>query len=94
MEISGIVWLDDIVVKLQEKHGVEQEEVREVLENRPWFRYIENGHRPGENLYAAFGQTLAGRYLIIFFVLKRNRWALVVSARDMSGVEKRAYDRR
>jgi hypothetical protein len=26
----------------------------------------------GENLYAAYGQTGAGRYLIVFFVLKNQ----------------------
>ena len=29
VRISGIIWLEDIVEKLYEKHGVRQEEVRE-----------------------------------------------------------------
>ncbi len=94
MRIAGIVWLDDVVTKLIEKHNVKQDEVREVLDNEPWFRRMEKGHRAGENLYAAFGQSTAGRYLVVYFVYKANRWALVVSARDMTEAERKAYGRR
>ena len=49
---------------------------------------------PGENLYAALGQTDAGRYLIVFFVYKTTREALLISARDMSKKERRQYEKR
>ena len=94
MRITGLVWLDDIVQKLQQKHGVIQDEVREVFAGRPRFRLVEKGHRPGENVYTASGQTDAGRYLIVFFVYKRNRRALVLSARDMTRAERRKHGRR
>jgi uncharacterized DUF497 family protein len=55
--------------------------------------YISEGHRRGENVYAAMGQTLAGRYLIIFFVLKTDHRALVVSARDMAPAERNRYEK-
>lgn len=48
----------------------------------------------GEDVYAAMGQTDAGRYLIIFFISKPNNRALVVSARDMERKERRQYARR
>jgi uncharacterized DUF497 family protein len=55
---------------------------RELLSARPRFRYVERGHRRGENVYAALGRTRAGRRLIVFFVYKpRTREALVISAR-------------
>ncbi len=47
-------------------------EVVEALKNKPKFRFVENGHVPGENLYAALNQTCAGRYLIVFFVYKKT----------------------
>ena len=94
MKISGLVWLDDIIAKLEDKHSVEQDEVKEVLGNRPWFRFMEKGHRPGENVYAAFGQTDQGRYLVVFFVFKQDRRALVISARDMTHAERKTYERR
>ena len=57
MKIREIVWLEDIVEKLEKKHSVRQDEVIEVLENKPKFRFVEKGHRKGENVYAALGQT-------------------------------------
>lgn len=58
MKINGLIWLEDIVDKLISKHGVEQQEVREVLESQPHIRFVEKGHRAGENVYAAFGQLM------------------------------------
>ena len=57
MKIREIIWLEDIVEKLEKKHSVRQNEVIEILENKPKFRFVEKGHRKGENVYAALGQT-------------------------------------
>jgi len=57
LKIREIIWLEDIVEKLEKKHSVRQNEVIEVLENKPKFRFVEKGHRKGENVYAALGQT-------------------------------------
>ena len=94
MRIEGFIWLEDIVEKLVQKHGVQQQEVREVFANLPQFRFVEKGHRPDENVYAALGQTDAGRYLIVFFVYKKDRRALILSARDMTHAERRKYEQR
>lgn len=94
MKISGIIWLDAIVEKLERKHSVSPAEVVEVLDGHPMFRFVEKGHRQGENLYAALGQSGSGRYLIVFLVHKQNGRALVTSARDMSDRERKAYERR
>ena len=55
MRIEGIIWLEDIVEKLWRKHRVVESEVEGVLQNRPRFRFIEKGRRPGEDVYAAVG---------------------------------------
>ena len=94
MRISGIIWLEDVVEKLHEKHDVRQEEVRETLAHRPSFRRVEKGHRADEDVYSASGQTVAGRYLIVFFVHKRDGRALILSARDMTRNERRRYGRK
>jgi len=94
MDIDDFVWLPDIVEKLIVKHDVTQNETEEVFFNRPHFRFVEAGHRPGEDVYAAGGQTDAGRYLIVFFVHKRAHTALILSARDMDRKERRYYDRK
>lgn len=92
MKIEHIIWLEEIIEKLDRKHNVQQEEVREVLDNDPHFRFVENGHRPDENVYSALGQTDGGRYLIVFFVYKRDKSALILSARDMTQSERRRYE--
>lgn len=94
MKITGIIWLEDIVEKLWSKHNVDQDEVKEVFQNVPYFRFVEKGNRQGEDIYSALGQTDSGRYLIIFFVFKSDRQALVISARNMEPLERRQYARR
>jgi uncharacterized DUF497 family protein len=69
------------------------EEVREVFNNRPKFRFVEKGHHPGKNVYFATGQTMDGRYLIIFFIYKDKR-ALILSARDMTRSERKQHERK
>jgi uncharacterized DUF497 family protein len=83
LKLSGLIWLE-IVEKIERKHHVTQNEVREILRNSSHFRFVEKGDRRGENVYSALGQTSAGRYLIVFFVRKRAGQALPISARDMT----------
>ena len=92
LKITGFIWLEDIVEKLVQKYSVQQQEVREVFGHRPHFRFVERGHRSGEHAYAALGQTDAGRYLIVFFVYKNNKQALILSARDMTHAERKRYE--
>ena len=93
MQIKDVIWLDAIVEKLDAKHHVQSDEVLEVLEGEPHFRFAEKGYREGENVYTASGQTEAGRYLIVYFVYRRDRQALILSARDMTRAERKLYER-
>ena len=54
----------------------------------------EKGDIPGEDVYSALGQTEAGRFLIVFFVYKKTKEALVISARDMDSKELRLYEKK
>jgi len=94
LKITGFIWLEDIIEKLAHKHEVQQQEIREVFANRPHFSFVEKGHRPGENVYSALGQTEAERYLTVFFVHKKDRRALILSARDMKHAERRRYEQK
>ena len=94
MQIDEILWLPQFVEKLEVKHNVKTTEVEEVFANRPRFRFVARGKRPGENVYSAMGQTDAGRYLTVFFILKPHHLALVISARDMDKKERREYGKR
>jgi len=91
VKIKSIVWLPEVIEKLEVKHDVTVEEVEEVLEFGPIFRRGSRGKRRGENLYKAYGQTEAGRYLFIVFIYKQNRRVLILSARDMTDRERRLY---
>jgi len=92
LKITGLIWYDAVIEKLERKHNVKQYEVREVFSRRPLFRFVEKGHRSGENVYAALGRARAGRYLVIFFVYKKDKHALILSARDMTRAERRKYE--
>ncbi len=94
MRITGFVWLEEYVEKLERKHHVSPEEVESVFASRPRYRFVEKGHRPGENLYSAMGQSETGRYLIAFFVHKLDGQALIISVRSMDDAEKRLYGRK
>ena len=91
MKVTGIIWLRDVVDKLSWKHNVTTDEVEEIFDGSPRYRFIESGDVEGENLYAALGQTRAGRYLIVYFVHKKTGEALMISARDMTRKEKKTY---
>jgi uncharacterized DUF497 family protein len=94
LRIEGIIWLEDVIEKLARKHNVRQAEVREVLSHKPRFRFVEKGHRQGENVYVALGKTKEGRRLAVFFVYKSGNRALIVSARDMTAAERKRHEKK
>lgn len=91
MKITGILWLQTIVDKLDRKHHLTQGEVEEVFSNGPQYRFIEYGKIEDEDVYAAYGQTDAGRYVTVIFIRKGGNRALIISARDMTKHERKQY---
>ncbi|MBW1743502.1 MAG: BrnT family toxin [Deltaproteobacteria bacterium] len=94
MKIEECLWLDEFVDKIIRKHNVSLEEMERVLSKDPVIRRLEGGHVKGEDLFIGFGRTDAGRYLSVLFVLKKDKRALVISARDMTKRERRKYGKR
>lgn len=92
MDIADIRFLD--VDKLWIKHHVKPREVYQVFDHDPRIFFDEKGDVSGEDVYAALGQTFGGRYLVVFFIYKKNQVALVTSARDMAGKERRRYGKK
>jgi uncharacterized DUF497 family protein len=90
--ISDIIWNEDFAEKIAAKHGIMMEEVEDVLFSSPHVRRAEKGRVKGEHLYMAYGQTAAGRYVLVFFIRKRRTAALPITARDMTTAERRYYD--
>lgn len=95
MQIETIVCPEHIEAKLAAKHNVTCREARQALLGRPRIRFAEQGHAEGEHVYAAFGQTVGGRYLSVFFVYKPTvKTAIIISARDMTDRERKTYGRK
>ena len=94
MKIKECLWLDKFVDKIIRKHNVSLEEVEHVLSKGPIIQRLEGGHVKGEDLFIGFGRTDAGRYLSVLLVLKKDKRALVISARDMTKRERRKYGKR
>ena len=92
MQLHYVIWKDRFVEKIAAKHNVTTDEVEEILFSKPHVRLAEKGRVKGENLYVAYGQTRKGRYLVVFFILKRRTSALPISARDMTQAERRYYN--
>lgn len=91
MFIEDIVWLDDVIDKIEHRHRVTSEEVEEVFYNIPRYRKAQKGKYEGEDLYYAYGQTDSGRYLLVVFIYKKTKDALIISARDMDKKERKRY---
>ena len=91
MEITDLIITSEILDKLILKHNVTEREIRQVFLNKPRYRFIEKGRYGDEHLYLALGITDSGRYLAVYFVYKKNKKALIISARDMTEAERRKY---
>jgi len=95
VKITRIIWLRQYVVKIEARHGVYQDEMRQILMRSPRVRRMGKGKiHEGEDLYVAYGQTDAGRYLTIFFIHKAGDEALIISARDMDSKERKRYGKK
>ena len=88
MRINGFDW-DEQNLEHIARHGVRDYEVEEVmLFGKPIFQRSHN------NRYLALGITQNGRYLVVVFIVKRQRIIRVVTARDMTDKEKHNYKKR
>lgn len=83
--IEGFIWLDWVVEKLIEKHGVYPEEVEEAFFNNPY-----KVRKASSGKYLLHGRSSDGRYLFVVFAWEGRR-IRVISARDMVSAERRYY---
>ncbi len=91
MRIFDVIWHEKFVAKMAEKHGIMTDEVEGVLFSAPHVRRAEKGTVKGEHLYVAYGQTVAGRYLVVFFIRKRGGAVLPITAREMTRSERKYF---
>ena len=88
MKFTDLRYSEDVVDKLWIKHAVDLCEVEDILGGDYWLR------RGRNNLYWLYGQTRAGRYLIVILAHLEGERCQLVTARNMVEGERRSYLRR
>jgi uncharacterized protein len=88
---TGSEWDEGDLLKNWERHLVSSGECEQVFFNRPLVAAPDEGHSGKEPRFYALGHTDADRYLFVLFTI-RGRLVRVVSARDMNGRERKAYE--
>ena len=84
MTIEELLWDEKTLEKITQKHQLGRQEIEEVFEN--------NYHvRRWEDLYYAYGQSVAGRYIFVVLLPLGQHRVHVVTARDMTLTERRLY---
>lgn len=89
---EGFEWDEGNLLKNWEKHGVSASECEQVFFNSPMISGLDEQHSEREPRCYALGITDTGRRLFIAFTI-RNGLIRVISARDMSQKERKAFDR-
>ncbi len=87
MKTAAFQWDEENVEHIA-RHHVEPFEAEKVLDDDPLILKT-SGDR-----YLAYGQTDAGRYLLVVFVWKPRRTIRVITARDLTRAEKSRLRRR
>jgi uncharacterized DUF497 family protein len=90
MRVGDLVISDAVREKLTVKHALSFEEVEEVCLYAPAASHLWREGREGTALL--YGRTFAGRYLVVVVLSPKGDgvWR-VVTARDMTGHERRGY---
>jgi len=89
--LDGFEWDEGNLTKNWDRRQVSSAECEEVFLNVPLVLADDVMHSAHEARYYALGQTNNGRLLFIAFTVRGTR-IRVVSARPMSGKERRIYD--
>ena len=88
MQIDALEIDDEVLEKIEGKHGVTYEEAEEACLSSQ--RHVRRGR---EGLYKVFSRTEAGRYLLVVLAPRGNAVFAIVTARGMTGREARLYKR-
>jgi uncharacterized protein len=72
-------------------HGVKKTEAEQVFFNQPLIVY-DTYSQNDDKRFLALGAASSGRLLTIVFTIRKKKLVRVISARDMSRKERRAYE--
>lgn len=87
---SGFQWDAGNAAKNRDSHQVRASECEKIFFNRPLIVAADAAHSEQEERYFVLGQSDSGRELFLVFTLRGNL-IRVISARDMSRKERKAY---
>jgi len=90
-QFAGFQWDKGNIDKNLIKHNVENWECEQIFFNRPLLVLDDPKHSASEKRWAAFGQTDAGRFLVVIFTKKGNL-IRIISGREMHKRERGYYD--
>lgn len=85
-------WNEGNIEKNVIKHDVTTKEAEEAVTNEPTFLFIDEGHSKMEKRHGLYGRTDNGRRLSIVFTIRMGK-VRIITARDMSKKERRAYEK-
>ena len=74
-----------------EKHGVSFEEAATVFDDPHYVDFHDPDHSVDEHRYLIMGQSTAGRLLVVSYT-ERDKAIRLISAREMTSSERRAYE--
>ena len=89
--LDGFEWDEGNLTKNWDSHRVSSSECEELFLNVPLVLADDVRHSANEARHYALGQTNSGRLLFVAFTV-RGTHIRVISARPVSGKERRIYD--
>lgn len=87
----GYEWDDDKAKLNAEKHGVSFEDAATVFGDPLYVEFYDPDHSTDENRYLIVGRSTEGRLLIVSYTERENSVRLI-SARELTPAERRAYE--
>ena len=84
-------WADEKAESNLEKHGVSLEEAATVFGDPLYIDFYDPDHAVDEHRYLIMGQSTAGRLLIISYT-ERDEAVRLITAREVTSAERRAYE--
>ena len=88
---TGFQWDSGNAEKNWERHRVSRGECEQAFLNQPFLVAEDEVHSQRETRYFGLGRTNSGRALFAVFTI-RGELVRIISARDMSRRERRAYE--
>jgi len=87
----GYEWDQEKAASNLEKHEVSFEEAATVFDDPLYIDFYDPDHSIEEHRYLIMGQSTAGRLLIVSYT-ERDQVIRLISAREMTASERRAYE--